>query len=129
MDRLAEQIKESKSKISKMEFEIAVEHAVLLRLIAMQNGDKSEDSDKSRPIIADSIVPQIQSVLKAKSKPMKNNQILESLDQQGFKFEGKTEPKRLIQSALIRRGDLFERIGRGLYQIRYQEQLIDTREL
>jgi len=120
MDSLSKQVEKSKAKITEMEFNLAVEREVLLRLLAMQNGEHNTDSDKSRPIIADSIVPHIQSVLESQKKPMKVRAILKAIEKEGIEIEGKTEPKRLISSALVRRSDLFERVDRGLYKIREQ---------
>ena len=115
---LTEQLKECKIKIAELEFNLAVERAVLTRLGNINNGEKTAISDEPRPIISNSIVPQIQRVLAEKNRPMKVAQLVRAIQHQDFQFEGKTEPKKLVSSALNRRDDLFERAGRGLYKLK-----------
>jgi hypothetical protein len=119
---LTEQIKECKAKIVELEFNLAVERAVLARLTVIGDGQQAAISDEPRPIIRDSIVAPIQSVLNSTNKPMKVAQLLKAIKQQDFHFHGKTEPKRLISSALNRRSDLFERVGRGLYDLKSRDK-------
>jgi hypothetical protein len=121
--KLTDQIKQCKAKIADFEFNLAVERAVLTRLVAIGNGEQDSAPDEARPIIADSIVPHIRSALLAKGKPMKVVQLLKSMKQNGVKIEGKTDPKRLISSALTRRKDLFERVDRGLYQLKAEAKV------
>lgn len=119
---ITDQIKECKAKIIDLEFNLAVERAVLARLSVIGNGQQTVISDEPRPIIPDSIVGPIQSVLNATSKPMKVAQLLQAIKRQDFHFHGKTEPQRLIASALNRRTDLFERKSRGLYQLKMKKE-------
>ncbi len=122
---LTEQIKECKAKIADLEFNLAVERAVLLRLSDIGNTNQTTTSDEPRPIIPGSIVPYIRSILIAKGKPMKVAQLYKAIQQQGIHIEGKTQPKRLISSALIRRSDLFERVGRGLYKLKTEKETVE----
>ncbi|MBL7152095.1 MAG: hypothetical protein ISS79_00135 [Phycisphaerae bacterium] len=131
--KLTDQIKECKAKIVDLEFNLAVERAVLERLVAIGNGEKNATPDKARPIIAHSIVPHIRAALLAKGKAMKVTQLLRAMQQKGVQIEGKTSPKRLISSALTRRKDLFKRVDRGLYDLKSRrpgllDDLIDASE-
>lgn len=54
---------------------------------------------------------------------MKVAQLTKAIQQQGFHFKGKTEPKRLVASALIRRNDLFKRVERGQYKLKIETEV------
>jgi len=111
---VTDQIKESKAKIAKLEFE----KELLVRFQAMENNNQDSARGEPRSISPDSIVPHIQSAFEAKGKAMKVAQLVKVIQQQGFHFEGKTAPQRLVLSALTRRKDLFVRIGRGMYDLK-----------
>lgn len=115
---VADQIRKCKAKIADLEFNLAVERAVFTRLSAIDNSGQIATQDESRPIIADSIVPHIKSVLMNSLLPMRTKEVVAAIQKQGIRIEGKTEPKRLISSALTRRKDLFERVSRGRYRLR-----------
>lgn len=119
---LAEEIKISKAKIATLEFNLAVEKAVFARLSVIGNTDQTTTSDEQRSIIPGSIVPYIRTILINKGKPMKVAQLAKAIKLQGIHIKGKTQPKRLISSALVRRNDLFERVERGLYQLKAKKE-------
>jgi len=124
---VTEQIKKCKAEIADLEFKLAVEKAVFARFSAIVNSGQIATQDESRPIIPNSIVPHIRSILLAKGKPMKVAQLYKAIQKQGIPIKGKTEPKRLISSALTRRNDLFQRVGRGLYKLKIDKEV--TREV
>lgn len=115
---IAEQIRQSKAKITKLEFDLAVERELLIRFQTIEDDNQNTTQDEPRPIMSDSIVPHVQSALETKGKSMKVAQIVKAIQQQGFHFEGKTSPVRLVASALTRRKDLFVRVGRGMYDLK-----------
>lgn len=125
---ITNQIKKCKAKIADLEFNIAVEKAVLARLIAIDNFGQIATQDESRPIIADSIVPHIKSVLMNANMPMRTTEVTAAIQKQGIHIEGKTEPKRLVSSALTRRNDLFERVSRGRYRLKKKETMKTNEE-
>lgn len=119
--KLTDEIKACKANIGDLEFNLAVERALLERFVAMENGDQSAAPDGPRRIIPDSIVPHIQSILLAKGKSMKVAQVAREIELRGIEVKGKTDLKRLISSALIRRSDLFKRVHRGLYRLKAEK--------
>lgn len=119
---IADQIKKCKAKIANLEFNLAVEQAVLVRLNAIDNSGQIATQNESRPIIANSIVPHIRSVLMKVDRPMKVSELAKTIKEQDIRIKGKTELKRLISSALVRRNDLFERVSRGLYQLKAEKE-------
>lgn len=124
MDSISDQIKECKARIVDLKFQLAVEEAVLARLNAIANTDKSIISKDSRPTIPDSIVPHIKSVLRESGKAMRIVEIASEIKRKNVTIEGKTKPKRLISSALTRRNDIFERVDRGLYKLKTEAKPI-----
>lgn len=123
---ITNQLRKCKEKITDLEFSLAVERAVFARLSAIDNPGQIATQDESRPIIADSIVPHIKAVLMNALFPMRTKEVVAAIKQQGIHIEGKTEPKRLISSALTRRKDLFERVSRGRYQLKAKKETIET---
>jgi hypothetical protein len=121
---IADQIRQCKERIAELEIDLRIEKAVLLRLSAIGNDDENTAREEPRPIMADSVIPHIQAVFDAKGKPMKVAAIVKALQREGFHFEGKTTPMKLISSALTRRKDLFERVGRGLYRLKTKEGIL-----
>ena len=119
---LTDQIKECKAKITDFEFNLAVEKEVLSRLLLVDNGQKKNVKKKSRPVVPHSVVDPIQSVLEEVGKPMKVADLTAAVKSKGFKFKGRTKPKRLVSSALIRRDDLFERVGVGLFDLKAKKE-------
>lgn len=115
---VTDQLKKCKAKIADLEFNLAVERAVFTRLSAIDNSGQIATQDEPRPIIADSIIPHIKDVLMNVLLPMRATDITAAIQKQGIRIEGKTEPKRLISSALTRRNDLFERVSRGRYRLK-----------
>jgi len=118
MNSIDDQIRECKDKIVDYEFKLAVERKVLERLTAISKAQKKFDTDESRPIVQDSIVPHITAVLQKAGKAMRIAELALEIQRQNVTIEGKTEPKRLISSALTRRNDLYERVDRGMYKLK-----------
>jgi len=129
MNSIDDQIKECKDKIAEYEFHLAVERKVLERLTVISKAQKISGTNEPRPIIPDSIVPHITSALRKSGKAMRITELATEIQRQNVTIDGKTKPKRLISSALTRRKDLFERVGRGMYKLKTEENTIPIQEV
>jgi hypothetical protein len=112
-------IEEARQRIADLKFKLAVEEAVLLRL----DPDSAKISQKSstkenKPPRRNSLAAKAREILSALQKPLSINELADALIERGFAKKDDSENlKTLISSALSRRKDIFELVGRSTYDL------------
>jgi len=128
-DPLDEQIEATRRKVSSLEFDLAVERAVLNRLLAArQSGAGGAPGGVKGAVVPGSLAEKAVGVLRDKGKPMRARDITKILEANGERSGGKTSLLALVLSALRRRQDLFERTGRGVYRLKDQKGETDCEQ-
>ena len=115
--RIKEQIDEVKRKIAELEFELAVEKAVLKRLEAPSAKGKRKSSRKARKEPRrGSLAAEAKEILTQSQKPLSVAELSDAFMKRGH-HEDRNKLNRLIPSALRRRSDIFVPVERGLYDL------------
>jgi hypothetical protein len=112
-------IEETRQRIAKLKFDLAVEETVLLRL----NPDSAKDnvkssSKKNKPPRRNSLAAQAKEILTKAQKPLPLPELEDALIKYGFvKEEEREKLKTQLPSALSRRKDIFVLVGRSTYDL------------
>jgi len=123
---LRQQIASAERRITKLEFELAVERQVLERLKGMRGNSAQQPLSSGEPpratrVVSGSLAHQAAAVLRAAGKPLRARDISNQLERQGVTSKGKTSLLALVISAMRRREDLFKRVRRGVYALKEEE--------
>jgi len=113
------QIDEIKQKIAELKFKLAVEEAVLQRLDpdSARGSQKSLTKENKQPRRG-SLAAQTKQILTESQKALSITELEDALIKRGFaKEEDRDKLNTLIPSALSRRKDIFERVGRSVYDL------------
>ena len=117
--RIKDQIDEVKKKIAKLEFELAVEKAVLVRLEpASAKGTQKSSNKESKQPRRGSLAAHAKEILTESQKALSVSELCDALINRGFAHEDdKNKLNTLIPSALRRRPDIFVSVERGVYDL------------
>jgi hypothetical protein len=122
---LKDQIIEVKQKIAKLEFELAVEKAVLGRLEpASAKGSTNQSNKENKDPRRGSLAAQAREILTESPKVLLSvAELSDALIKRGFATEAdKAKLNTLIPSALRRRPDIFVSPERGFYGLKIRQK-------
>ncbi|MBL7184742.1 MAG: hypothetical protein ISS70_00320 [Phycisphaerae bacterium] len=115
---IAQELKQVEKKIERLEFDLAVEKAVYVRLKAIDTGNQPSLFGSTQPPTTPGSMPShIEAVLINAGKPMTVSAILKAVKERGATSASEEGLKNNIRGTLKRRGDLFARHDRGVYKL------------
>jgi len=115
---LSQEVIHSQKRIARLEFEIAVEKAVLERLQALDvDRQPSLFPNHQGQIVPGSMSEHIQAVLTESGKPMKIGDIVDAVKSRGATSRTPDGLPNNVRGTLKRRTDLFARYERGIYRL------------
>lgn len=124
-------IRESEAAVKRIRADLELEERFLERLKARytgrddESGEREEDANKNGPdrLAPTGTLPEaIAEVLRKNGKPMRARDIAETLLENGYESEAKHGLLPSVLSALGRRQDLFVKVHRGVYSLRYSAE-------
>ncbi len=121
MATMAEQIKDVGQKIASLEFQLAVERAVLARLqvIEQSNGNGSGARDR---VVQGSLTAEMKEVFERLNRRIAVDELIRELGAKGVTSKGKSGLKGAVASVLSKRDDLFTWVSRGLYELKKESK-------